>query len=138
MFRCDIGVNRPSVAGQTVEWVYSRDMKTFLAAFVLAVAVAPAAGEITGYVSDTKCASSASKAKTAAEWIKPAAFETCVKDCVKDGSEAVFVTEDNKILKFDAASRATITPFLGHKVKVQGTVEGDTLTVSKVTALKMP
>ncbi len=100
-------------------------------------AMAPAAGPVTGYISDAKCATSGSKAKTAAEWIKPAAFEQCVKQCVKDGSEAVFVTEDNKILKFDAASIEKITPYLGHKVRVTGTVEGSTLKIDSITGLKM-
>ena len=100
-------------------------------------AMAPAAGTITGYVSDSKCAMSSAKAKTAAEWIKPAAFEKCVKDCVKDGSDAVFVTEDNKILKFDAASIDKITPFLGHKVSVTGNVKSGTITIESITGLKM-
>jgi len=92
---------------------------------------------MTGYVSDAKCAASGAKAKTAAEWIKPAAFESCVKDCVKNGSDAVFVTEDNKTLKFDAASMDKIKAHLGHKVKVTGTVEGDVLKVETVTMVKM-
>src|SRR5882757_8191100 len=83
-------------------------------------------GAIVGYVSDHKCAASGAKAKSAAEWIKPAAFEACVKTCVKDGSEAVFVTEDNKILTFDKASAAKITPFLGHKVSVTGNIKDGT------------
>ena len=50
----------------------------------------------------------------------------------------MFVTEDNKILKFDAASIGKITPYLGRKVSVTGKSDGSTLTVSSVTALKMP
>jgi hypothetical protein len=98
---------------------------------------ARAAGAIVGYVSDEKCALSGAKASTAAEWIKPAAFESCVKDCLKEGAEAVFVTEDNKILKFDAVSRKKIEPFLGHKVSVTGKVEGSTIKIDTVTALKL-
>ena len=120
-------------------------MKQLIAAVALSVvslstlgAMAPAARPITGYISDNKCATSSSKAKTAAEWIKPAAFEKCVKDCVKDGSDAVFVTEDNRVLTFDAASLGKITPFLGHKVSVTGKVEGSTLKVDSITGLKMP
>jgi len=105
--------------------------------FSLLAAAAPRAAEMTGYVSDAKCAASGAKAKTAAEWIKPAAFESCVKDCVKNGSDAVFVTEDNKTLKFDAASMDKIKAHLGHKVKVTGTVEGDVLKVETVTMVKM-
>lgn len=117
-------------------------MRTFAAAATLAgiLAAAPgvtAAGAIVGYISDAKCATSGAKAKTAAEWIKPAAFEKCVKDCVKDGSEPVFVTEDNKILKFDAASKSKITDFLGHKVSVVGSVQGTTLTVDRITGQKL-
>jgi hypothetical protein len=116
-------------------------MKGWGAVVMLAVvgliAAPRAAGDLTGYVSDLKCATSGAKAKTAAEWIKPAAFESCVKDCVKQGSEAVFVTEDNRILKFDAASHAKIHEFLGKKVKVSGTVTGDVLSVASLTAVKM-
>ena|SRR5438105_3072038 len=114
-------------------------MKTLLAVLALStVCMAADSAAITGYISDSKCALSGAKAKTAAEWIKPAAFETCVKDCVKDGSEAVFVTEDNKILKFSPASRSKIAAHLGHKVSVKGTRDGQTLTVESITDLKMP
>ena len=92
---------------------------------------------IVGYISDTKCATSGAKAKTAAEWIQPAAFEDCVKKCVKEGSAAVFVTEDNKILKLDTASAAKIEQYLGHKVSVTGKVEGTTLKIDTITALKL-
>ena len=102
-----------------------------------ALAAAPANGAIVGYISDTKCATSGAKAKTAAEWIQPAAFEDCVKKCVKEGSAAVFVTEDNKMLKIDVASSAKIEQFLGHKVSVTGKVEGTTLKIDTVTALKL-
>lgn len=102
-----------------------------------ALAAAPANGAIIGYISDTKCATDGAKAKTAAEWIKPAAFEDCVKKCVKDGSPAVFVTEDNKILKVDAASSAKLGQFLGRKVSVTGKVEGTTLKIDTITALKL-
>ncbi len=118
-------------------------MRMFIAVVGLSVAsfaalgAAPANGAMIGYISDTKCATSGAKAKTAAEWIQPAAFEDCVKKCVKEGSEAVFVTEDNKILKLDAASTAKITAYLGHKVSVTGKVEGTTLKIDTVTGLKL-
>ena len=113
-------------------------MRTVLALVVLsAVSLTAESGAITGYISDNKCARSGAKAKTAAEWIKPAAFEKCVKECVKDGSEAVFVTEDNKILKFDAASVEKMTPYLGRKVTVSGKVAGGTLQVDSVKVLKL-
>jgi len=95
------------------------------------------AAEFTGYISDAKCATSGASKKTAAEWIKPAAFEQCVKQCVKDGSEVVFVTEDNKIVKIDAASMDKVMPVLGHKVTVNGKVEGNTLKIDSISSLKM-
>jgi hypothetical protein len=104
---------------------------------VASVSLLAAGDPIVGYISDTKCAMSGAKAKSAAEWIKPAAFEECVKTCVKDGSDAVFVTEDNKILTFDKASVAKITPFLGRKVSVTGSVKDHTLKVDGITGLKM-
>ena len=109
----------------------------FVGSLAAVGAMAPAAPAIVGYVSDTKCATSASKARTAAEWIKPAAFEECVKKCVKEGSDAVFVTEDNKILKFDAASAGKIAPYLGRKVSVTGNVKDGTIKIGSITALKM-
>ena len=71
------------------------------------------------------------------EWIKPAAFEACVKKCVASGSAAVFVTEDNKTLMFDKASAAKIAAHHDHKVKVTGTITGTTLSVDSVTMLKL-
>ena len=109
----------------------------FSVASFATLGAAPANGAIVGYISDTDCATKGAKAKTAAEWIQPAAFEDCVKKCVKDGSAAVFVTEDNKILKVDAASSARITQFLGHKVSVTGKVEGATLKIDTITDLKL-
>jgi hypothetical protein len=103
-----------------------------LLTMLAAASMTLAAAEWTGYVSDTKCAASNAKAKSAAEWVKPEAFEACAKQCVKAGSEPVFVTEDNKILKFDADSAKKIMPHLGHKVTVTGTVEGDILTVRSI------
>jgi len=117
-------------------------MKKLIAVLGLTVATfstsgMAAGGAMVGYISDAKCANDSAKAKTAAEWIKPAAFESCVKECVKGGSEAVFLTEDNKILKIDAASVARITPFLGHKVSITGKVEGTTVKVDTITGLKL-
>src|SRR5215467_7147117 len=97
---------------------------------------APANGAIVGYISDTKCAMSGAKAKTAAEWIQPAAFEECVKKCVKEGSTPVFVTEDNKILKVDAASSDKLTQYLGHKVSVPPSIFPVTLKIDTITGLK--
>jgi hypothetical protein len=93
------------------------------------------AGEMTGYISDTKCAAEHSKATTAAGWIHPKVFESCAKMCVKDGSEAIFLTEDNKVVHIDADSLDKVLPHLGHKVKLDGKVENGKLKVASISTL---
>jgi hypothetical protein len=95
-------------------------------------AMTAAAGQWTGYISDTKCAAENSKATSAAEWIKPAMFESCVKMCVKNGSPAVFLTPENKIVKIDAASMEKVTPMLGHKVTVTGKLDDGVLKIDTI------
>jgi hypothetical protein len=107
----------------------------FAAIGSLSVATALAA-EWTGYISDTKCAAASSKAATAAEWIKPDAFESCVKQCVKAGSPPVFLTPDNKMIKIDAASMEKVTPMLGHKVTVTGKLDGGVLKIDTIADAK--
>src|SRR5205809_437863 len=64
-------------------------MPVAVVGLMLAGARVHGAGAIVGYVSDEKCAMTGSKSAKASEWIKPAAFEACVKDCMKQGSEPV-------------------------------------------------
>ena len=112
-------------------------MKKLIAVLVLsALACATAlAGEMTGYISDTKCAAEHAKSPTAAGWIHPKVFESCAKMCVKDGSEAVFLTEDNKVVHIDADSLDKVLPHLGHKVKLDGKVENGKLKVASISTL---
>jgi hypothetical protein len=114
-------------------------VKTFTIALVVSAlaSMSALAGQMTGYISDEKCAVSGSKAKTAAEWIDPARFEGCAKSCVKAGSPAVFVTEDNKILKIDRASLEKVTPHIGHKVTVTGTVVDGSLKIDSISSVKI-
>jgi len=93
------------------------------------------AGEMKGYISDTKCAAEHAKSSTAAGWIHPKVFESCAKMCVKDGSEAVFLTEDNKVVKIDAGSLDKVMPHLGHKVKLNGKVENGQLKVDSISTI---
>lgn len=104
---------------------------TVLALSALACATAMA-GEMTGYISDTKCANEHAKSPTAAGWIHPKVFESCAKMCAKEGAETVFLTEDNKIVKVDADSMDKIMPHLGHKVKLTGSIENGKLKVDKI------
>jgi hypothetical protein len=107
-----------------------------LAAFAMVVSSAFGA-EMTGYISDTKCANDHAKSATAAEWIHPKVFETCAVQCVKDqGSTPIFLTSDNKVLKLDADSVAKVMPHLGHKVTVNAKVDGDTIKIESISTVK--
>lgn len=113
-------------------------MKTLVLASAMAlVSVSAFAAEMTGYISDTKCANDHAKSATAAEWIHPKVFETCAVQCVKEEhSTPIFLTSDNKVLKMDAASVAKAMPHLGHKVKVDAKVDGDTIRIESITPEK--
>jgi hypothetical protein len=108
-----------------------------LTVFMVVGSLAAFAEHWSGYVSDEQCAVSGAKAKRATEWINPAAFESCVQKCAKAGSPLVFVTEDNKILKFDANSTKKVTPYLGHRVSLSGKLDNGFLKVDKVSSIKM-
>ena len=112
-------------------------MKKLIAVLALSgLACATAlAGEMTGYISDTKCANDHSKAAAASDWIHPKVFESCAKMCVKDGAETVFLTQDNKVVHIDADSLSKVAPHLGHKVKLNGTVENGKLKVDSISTL---
>ena len=73
-----------------------KPVKTLLTVLVISAigSMTAFAGEFTGYVSDTKCAAGNTSKGAASEWVKPAAFEACAKQCVKEGSAPVFVTAD--------------------------------------------
>ena len=105
---------------------------------LLALISIPALGEkLTGYISDEQCATSASKAAKATDWINPQKFESCAQKCAKNGSPMVFVTEDNKVLKLDADSSKKAGGHLGHRVSVTGKVENGTLKIEKIATIQM-
>lgn len=95
------------------------------------------AEKMTGYVSDEMCASKGSKAAKASDWVNPKAFESCAQKCAKNGSSVVFVTEDNKVLKFDADSLQKATDHLGHRVALEGKVDNGSLKIDKIENIKM-
>jgi hypothetical protein len=108
-----------------------------LSSLLMLFSLAAFAEKMTGYVSDEQCASHQSKAAKATDWINPTAFESCAQKCAKNGSPVVFVTEDNKVLKFEADSLKTASQHLGHRVSVDGKVENGTLKIGKIQDIKM-
>ena len=112
-------------------------MKKLIAVLALSglACATAAAAEMTGYISDTKCAAEHAKSPTAAGWIHPKVFESCAKMCVKDGSETVFLTEDNKVVHIDADSLDKVATHLGHKVKLDGKMENGKLKVASISTI---
>jgi hypothetical protein len=85
-------------------------------------AVSAMAENMTGFVGDSQCKHDGSGAKDVA----------CSKACVqKKGADPVFVT-DGKVLKFDADSAAKAKALAGEKVTIDGSVSGDTVTISSI------
>jgi hypothetical protein len=90
-------------------------------------AVSAMAEKWTGTISDAKCGKGHADASEKSM--------KCVEACVKGGQAAVFVVGD-KVLKIDDASKAKIEKHLGHKVEINGTLNGETVTVKSVKAVK--
>jgi Protein of unknown function (DUF5818) len=89
------------------------------------VAFSAAAEEMTGYISDAKCAKERSDVRD----VEDPGHERCAKDCAKKGQPLVFVS-DGKVYKVSDQSK--VQDHIGHKVTVTGKVDGDVLTVESV------
>ena len=98
-------------------------MKKFLvSATLLSMSAFSAfAGEWTGIIGDSKCAAAG---KANAE-----AHADCAVKCVKGGAAPVFVVGD-KVYKISNTDK--VMDHVGHKVTINGNVEGDTITVDSV------
>ena len=82
------------------------------------------ADEWTGYISDAHCGAKNDKVS--------AANTKCVVDmCIKDGADAVLVYK-GKVLKFDADSQEKAKAFAGQEVKIDGSLDGDTVKISSI------
>jgi uncharacterized protein DUF5818 len=95
-------------------------MATALMAATLTLSTGAAAADFTGYVIDESCGS------------KPAmkGNEACARKCIRGGSPAVLLADSAKIYKLDDQAKAV--EHAGHKVKVTGTLNGDTIKVETI------
>jgi Protein of unknown function (DUF5818) len=97
-------------------------MKRGIALFALgsALALMAVGADFSGYIIDESCSS------------KPAmrGNEACARKCIKGGSPAVLLSADNKVYKLD--DQAKVSEHAGHKVKVTGTLNGDTIKVDTI------
>ncbi len=80
-------------------------------------------GEWTGTVSDSMCAA------------KENHSEGCTKGCVEKGASLVFVNDADKAV-FKVSNTDKLKGHEGHQVKVTGTVDKDTLTITEVAMLE--
>ncbi len=100
--------------------------KFFIGAVATAslLSVSALADSWTGYVSDAHCGAKHDKVSEA--------NSKCVATCMKGGADPVFVYQ-GKVLKFDADSNAKAKDFAGQEVKIDGTLAGDTVTISSIS-----
>lgn len=93
-------------------------MKRLITLFALASSFSIAA-DFTGYIIDESCST------------KPAmkGNEACARKCIKGGSPAVLLTDD-RVYKLD--DQAKVAEHAGHKVKVTGNLNGDTIKVETI------
>jgi hypothetical protein len=99
-------------------------MRVFAAGVVLlaiAAMASPNTGSWSGVVSDAKCGAGKHTA-------------ACAKKCIGSGQAMVFVNDADKSI-LTVANPDKLAGHEGHHVKVQGTVDNDKLTVSKVEML---
>lgn len=93
-----------------------------LVLFMMFAAVAAFGAEWTGHISDSKCGAKHNDGS--------AGSVACVKGCIKGGASAVFVVGD-KVLKLANADKVG-QELYGAKVKISGSLEGDTVTISSI------
>ena len=101
-------------------------MKKLVLAVLLVLsllALSAAAAEMTGYISDAKCAKG-NVAKAESD-----DHAGCAAKCAKGGSALVFVS-GGKVYQLD--DQAKVTEHVGHKVTITGKVDGETLKIDSV------
>jgi hypothetical protein len=112
-------------------------MKKFTLVLLTAVALSAFTAEtkVQGYLVDIACASE--EGQRANFGIKHSKECLQMPDCAKSGYG--LLTDDKKIIKFDAASNAKAKQFIADltkkndiKVNVTGTLNGEHMTVSKI------
>ncbi len=93
---------------------------------------------LTGYMIDNSCAANHATDKTFATWVKTHGTSCAMMDACEKSGYAVFAGD--KLYKFDDAGNTSASELLkstkskkGLHVKVEGTVDGDTVKVTKLT-----
>ena len=95
---------------------------------------------LTGYLIDNSCAASHATDKTFATWVKTHGTSCAMMDACEKSGYAVFAAD--KLYKFDDSGNTSALDLLkstkskkGLHVKVEGTLDGDTVKVTKLTEI---
>ena len=86
------------------------------------LAFSAAAAEMTGYISDAKCAKDVAKAESDAH-------AGCAAGCAKKGAALVLVS-GGKVYQLD--NQEKVQPHAGHKVTITGKVDGEKIMIENV------
>lgn len=100
-------------------------MKNTLLAALLLISVTVFAGDpikLTGFIGDDHCGNKSGPGHA-----------DCAKACVKGGSKPVLVV-DKKVYKISNPEK--LNDLIGDKVEVTGELDGDTITIEKVSKAK--
>jgi len=97
---------------------------TFALALGAAFSLTAFAESFSGTISDSMCAAKHVAATDA--------DKKCVQGCVKRGAAPVLVVGD-KVYKISDDSKEKVMSHLGDKVTVEGTLSGDTITITSVS-----
>ena len=91
-----------------------------------------------GYMIDNACASSHSAEATFGTWVQTHSTSCAMMESCEKSGYAVYA--DKKVYKFDDAGNTSAAEILkntkskkGLHVKVEGTIDGDTIKVTKIT-----
>ena len=102
----------------------NKRLVTLVFSFLVGASMAYGAGKATyGTVSDDHCGAKHAAASKEAE--------ACVAKCVSGGAKYVLLSK-GKVYQLDAQDK--FSDFAGKRVKVEGTVSGDSITVESVSA----
>ena len=97
-------------------------MRKVLAVFAFC-AMSAMAGDWTGYIVDSNCAAKKEDHGASDD------HAGCSARCIKGGAAAVFVS-DGKVYKI--SNQDKVVAHAGHKVTIEGTMDGDSITVESV------
>jgi hypothetical protein len=99
----------------------------------VAAAVSAFAATWTGEISDSACGMSHAKMMAGDKSLKT--DRDCTLACIKAGGKYVFVS-DGKVYSISNQKAAGLQLHAGEKVQLTGTMKGDNITVSKISAAK--